>query len=160
MMKNKNEKPFFIILTILLAILAVGSIVTFIYACYDANQKGIVFGVTFELIYIGLFFVVQFFAFTMSLKAINNGSFIFSELTHIRNNAKVRSKPAAIIALVFAVVNLALFVYSLLVVLPVNVPMFNFPLTLFLAALPTSITIITVAIFFYIYPFLFLNKGE
>ena len=99
MMKNKNEKPFFIILTILLAILAVGSIVTFIYACYDANQKGIVFGVTFELIYIGLFFVVQFFAFTMSLKAINNGSFIFSELTHIRNNAKVRSKPAAIIAL-------------------------------------------------------------
>lgn len=159
-MKNKNEKLFFIILTVILALLAVGSIVTFIYACYDANEKGIVFGVTFELIYIGLFFVVQFFAATMSFKAVNNGSFIFSELTHIKNNAKVRSKVAGIIALVFATINLALFIYSLLAVLPVNVPMFNFPLTLFLAALPTSITILTVAIFFYIYPFLFLKKGE
>ncbi|MBO4855797.1 MAG: hypothetical protein J5511_00290 [Bacilli bacterium] len=159
-MANKKEILFFTLLALIVGLFAVGSIAAFIYAAYDANEKGIVFGVTFELVYMGLFFVVQFFAILMSIKAVQNGSFIFSELTHIRNNAKIRSKPAAIIALVFAVINLALFVYALLVVLPVNVPMFNFPLALFLAVLPTSITILTIAIFFYIYPFIFLQKGE
>ena len=159
-MENKKEKLFFTLLALIVGLFAIGSIAAFIYAAYDANQKGIAFGVTFELVYMGLFFVVQFFVILMSIKAVQNGSFIFSELTHIRNNAKIRSKPAAIIALVFAVINLALFVYALLVVLPVNVPMFNFPLALFLAVLPTSITILTIAIFFYIYPFIFLQKGE
>lgn len=159
-MENKKEKAFFILLTVLLALLAVGSIATFIYAAYDANQKGIVFGVTFELVYMGLFFIVQFFAFTMSLKAVKNGSFIFSELSHIKNNAKIRSKVAAGIALALAIINFVLFIYALLVVVGVPVPMFVFPLALFLAVLPTSLTFVVVATFFYIYPFKFLQKGE
>ncbi len=159
-MENKKEKLFFIILTIVLALLAIGSIVAFVYACYDANKKGIFVGVTFELVYMGLFFIVQFFAFLMSLKAVKNGSFIFSELTHIRNNAKIRSKPAAVIALVFASLSLALLIYSLLVIFNVAPILFNFPLTLFIAALPTSVTVLTVAVFFYVYPFYFLEKGE
>ena len=159
-MENKKEKLFFIILTIVLALLAAFSVFIFVYACYDANQKNNVFGVTFELIYIPLFFIVQFFATVMSFKAVQKGSFIFSELTHIRGNAKVRSRPAAVIALVFATVNLALFIYSLLVILNVAPGLLTFPLTLYLAALPTSITILAVAVFFYVYPFFFLDKGE
>ena len=159
-MENKKEKLFFIILTIVLALLAIGSIVAFVYACYDANEKGIFVGVTFELVYMGLFFIVQLFAFLMSLKAVKNGSFIFSELTHVRNNAKIRSKPAAGIALAFGTIGLALLIYSLLVILNVAPTIFNFPLTLYIAALPTSVTVLVVAAFFYIYPFLFLKKGE
>ena len=159
-MENRKDKLFFILLTVILALLAVFSVVIFIYSCYDANKNNNVFGVTFELIYIPLFFIVQFFAALMSMKAVQRGSFIFSELTHVRDNPKLRSRPAAIIALVFATLNLALFTYSLLVVLKVVPGISIFPLTLYLAALPTSITILVVAVFFYIYPFLFLNKGE
>ena len=160
-MIQEKERKFFIVLGVLVAISILISFVTFAIAIINVwNSKSLMNNV-FEIIYMAVHLIIAFFTFIMILKAVKAGSFIMKELMYNRNNHKLRSKTAAVIALIFFSVFLILLVYSFLCMINVPIPRLNFPFALFVDIFNVGLLVCIVSIAFYIYPFYMKEKqGE
>ena len=110
----------------------------------------------FELMYMSFHFLVVALIAVFSLRAIKSGeSLILTTLMYDQHHQ--RSKPARIIALVFAGLGFAFFTYELIVTVGVNAPHFTFPLGLRLDILNTTLTLFLMGLVFFFYQ---LIKGK
>ena len=152
-----KEQNYFKLTFVTAVLLVVCTIVSFVILI-SAFSKGIeVAGNNvFELMYMAFHFLVVGLACVFSLRAIkDNKSIILNTLMYSQYHR--RSRPAMIIAATLATIGLGFFIYTLLVVLNVGVPHFNFPLGLNLDILNTALTLLLMGLIFFFYPIL---KGE
>jgi len=152
-----KEQNYFKLTFVTAVLLVVCTIVSFVILI-SAFSKGVeVAGNNvFELMYMAFHFLVVGLACVFSLRAIkDNKSIILNTLMYSQYHR--RSRPAMIIAATLATIGLGFFIYTLLVVLNVGVPHFNFPLGLNLDILNTALTLLLMGLIFFFYPIL---KGE
>ena len=152
-----KEQNYFKLTFVTAVLLVVCTIVSFVILI-SAFSKGVeVAGNNvFELMYMAFHFLVVGLACVFSLRAIkDNKSIILNTLMYSQYHR--RSRPAMIIAATLATIGLGFFIYTLLVVLNVGVPHFNFPLGLNLDILNTALTLLLMGLIFFFYPFI---KGE
>lgn len=152
MIRKEKERRFFLLLSILLIVVVVIGIATFAFAIVHIWKSNTFNNNIFEMIYMVFHLIIVFFAFAMAYKAINNGSFIMSELMYNRNNHNLKSNSASALALIFNIVSVLLFIYSLLAIIIPHLRIFNFPLALYVDVLNVSLAVFIVSMFFYIYP--------
>ena len=153
-MKEQNYFKLTFVTAVLLVVCTIVSFVSLIFAFSKGVESA--GNNVFELMYMAFHFLVVGLACVFSLRAIkDNKSIILNTLMYSQYHR--RSRPAMIIAATLATIGLGFFIYTLLVVLNVGVPHFNFPLGLNLDILNTALTLLLMGLIFFFYPIL---KGE
>ena len=153
-MKEQNYFKLTFVTAVLLVVCTIVSFVSLIFAFSKGVE--VAGNNVFELMYMAFHFLVVGLACVFSLRAIkDNKSIILNTLMYSQYHR--RSRPAMIIAATLATIGLGFFIYTLLVVLNVGVPHFNFPLGLNLDILNTALTLLLMGLIFFFYPIL---KGE
>lgn len=152
-----KEQTYFKLTFAIAVLLVISTIVSFVILV-SAFSKGTesAGNNVFELMYMAFHFLVVGLACVFSLRAIKDDKSIILN-TLMYNQFHRRSRPAMIIATILSAIGLGFFIYALLVITNVGVPHFNFPLGLNLDILNTALTLFSMGLIFFFYPFI---KGE
>ena len=158
-MINKREKGFFISFAIILIALLVFAVTSVVLSAIVVTKENSFLNNVFEIIYLGVHFMITFFALVLAFKAVRDGSWVMKNLMYMKDHDWIRSKMAGYIALTVAIINFILLVYSSLMVFNVAPGFSSFPLKLDLVNV--SLTVFIVALYFYLYPFVMdAKKGD
>lgn len=104
-----------------------------------------------ELFYMAIHIVILVTGIFLSKEGMRRGSNIMRSLMYSRYGRP--SIPARIISSIFIAVGIVSFVYSLLIIMPIGIYDFGFPLALKWDLLNVGLTLSVVGIFFFLFPF-------
>lgn len=131
------------VLTLVSAVLSVASI----YQENSINNN------IFELIYMAVHLIAIGFAIMVTLNAFKKGSFILRGLTYGGNLGVW--KPIRYASAVLGLLGLAMTIYGILILLPLNVYSFSFPITLKWLLVDVGLFLFVLMAAFFLFPFLF-----
>jgi len=104
-----------------------------------------------ELFYMAIHIMILVTGIFLSKEGMRRGSNIMRSLMYSRYGRP--SIPARIISSIFIAVGIVSFVYSLLIIMPIGIYDFGFPLALKWDLLNVGLTLSVVGIFFFLFPF-------
>lgn len=111
-----------------------------------------------ELFYMAVHIVILATGIFLSKDGMRRGSNIMRSLMHNRYGRP--SIPARIISSIFVVIGVVSFAYSLLIIMPIGIYDFGFPLALKWDLLNVGATLAIVAFFFFLFPFKLPNEAK
>lgn len=139
----------------LLLVLACSSLIYLFVAIWQEGSLGNNY---LELFYMAIHIIVLVTGIFLNKEAMRRGSNVIRSLMYSRYGRP--SLPARVISLIFVVVGAFLLVYSLLIILPIGVYDFGFPLALKWDLLNVGATLAIVAFFFFLFPFKLPNEAK
>ncbi len=152
-MIEKKEKRYFRILEIVLIFLLAISFSSLIYLFVAIGQDGSISKNLLELFYLAVHIVILCAALFFNKDALKRGSNVIRSLTYSRyGNVSI---PARAISIIFFASGLTSFIYGLLILLPTGIYDFQFPIALKWDLLNVGLTVASISIFFFLFPFLF-----
>ncbi len=155
-MIDKKERSYFTLLIFVFSSLILFAIVSLGYLFVKIGEEESLMNNVFELIYLGLHIVMMVMGIILSNEAKRRGSNVMRSLTYSRYGRV--SMPARIISIAFILLGIALFTYALLLLFPIGLYDFSFPIALKWDMLNVGVSVAIIAFFFFLFPFLFPNK--
>ncbi len=160
-MVNKKERSYFILVLVTFALLLCFAIFSLFYLFVKIGEEKSFTNNVFELIYMGVHIVMMVMGIILSKEAINKGSNVMRSLMYTKyGQVSIRAR---VISLIFMAVGCGLFIYGLLIILPLGVYDFSFTTALKWDMVNVGLTIIIIAFYFFLFPFLLpsdLNKSK
>ena len=158
-MKSKEVKYFKSLLCVTIA-LVILFLISMIYSVSEIFENKNMNSVFFELIYSAFHLIVLGLVIILNIQAIQQkDSFIIKGLM-TEGNGKAVNKVGQIISLVLASISFLITIYFSLVFFKVPLPYFNFPEILILLLINVSLLVSVYGVYFYIYPFIKIDKDN
>ena len=150
-MANKKERSYFLLTLIVFVLLLCFAVFSLIYLFIKIGEEKSFTNNVFELIYMGVHIVMMVMGIIMTKEAMSKGSIIMRSLMYTKyGQVSIRAR---LISLAFMLMGLGLFVYGLLIILPLGLYDFSFPIALKWDMMNVGATIVITSFLFFLFPF-------